>query len=208
MRLERCNDKGNDPEIGRREGANVSRIDGNAPFRRPSRSRVVAVAVLATLFWARITADGEMRDVRLYKSSGDDELDQAILRCADGAYYSPVRIGGIPTEITWVIGYFWWLQSSSFHSANPAGGIAGSCPVRRYYPAVAIRRHLEGKTTVSYRIATDGTTKDAKITESSGTSILDQASLDCVGAYKYAPALHNGRPVEVDGVVSIVWKLR
>jgi protein TonB len=158
-----------------------------------------------TLFWARITPDGKMRDVRLYKSSGDDNLDKSILRCAKGAHYGPVKVGGAPTEFTWVTGYFWWLQSSSFAPASPTGGAAGSCPPRRYYPLVAVRLHLEGKTTVSYRIAIDGTTRYAKVTESSGHPVLDQASLDCVSAFKYFPALRSGQPVELDRSVSIKW---
>jgi TonB family protein len=161
-----------------------------------------------TLFWARIAPDGEMQDMSLYKSSGDDQLDKAILRCAEGARYAPIRIGGTPTEITWVIGYFWWPQSSRFAPASPTGEAASICAVRRYHPLVAVRLHLQGKTTVSHRIAIDGTTRDAKITESSGDPVLDRATLDCVNAFKYFPALHDGQPVEIDRTLFIKWQER
>ena len=161
----------------------------------------------ATLFWTRITSDGIMRDVRLYKTSGDDELDGAILRCAEGGQYAPVDVAGKPTEVTWVLGYFWSPRSSGFAPANPTGESAGRCDVRKYYPRSAIRKDIHGNTSASFHIGVDGTTRDGNITGSSGFAVLDRATLDCVRSFKYFPALHNGQPVVIDRAVGINWML-
>ena len=52
--------------------------------------------------------------------------------------------------------------------------------------------------TYSYRIGTDGSTKDIKLTKSSGDADLDKATLDCVALWKFFPAVQNGKAVEID----------
>ena len=58
--------------------------------------------------------------------------------------------------------------------------------------------------TLHLRVSKLGEVTDADLVQSSGDDALDDAALDAVGGWTYAPALHNGRPVhgETDAVVS------
>ncbi len=87
-------------------------------------------------------------------------------------------------------------------SVGPAHSIA-NC-----YPAISIRLQEQGITKVSFHIATDGTVKDAQVTESSGFPRLDEAAVPCVSRWRYRPAMQNGQPVEVPWQSALKWVLR
>lgn len=58
--------------------------------------------------------------------------------------------------------------------------------------------------TLHLHVSKLGEVTDANLVQSSGNDDLDDAALDAVGGWTYAPALHNGRPIrgETDAVVS------
>jgi TonB family protein len=146
-----------------------------------------------TLVSTRITADGDMRDPTVFKSSGDDALDKAALACADGFHFGPISVGGRPTEVTWVIGFF--AHWSHFIPASPSGDphICGA----RWFPPSAVRRGENGEVVVSYRITVDGNITELAVTQSSGAKDLDQAALNCVSSWRFFPVKQNGEAVEV-----------
>lgn len=160
----------------------------------------------ATLFSFRLTADGTIRGVGLVKSSGDDNRDKAVLACAADKQIEPLKVDGKPAEVRWEMGYFWRPQLSGFSPIDPAGTPV-SCK-ERFYPPRPVKVSAEGTTIVSYHIAIDGNVKDAIVTQSSGSAILDQASMDCVSTWRYVPAMQNGQPVQVDKTLKMSWQMR
>jgi TonB family protein len=75
------------------------------------------------------------------------------------------------------------------------------------YPGSALQSGAEGTVTIVFSIEPDGTTKDAVVTDSSGTAALDQRALDCVATWQYRPAMRDGHPIEVPWVNVITFSL-
>jgi TonB family protein len=75
------------------------------------------------------------------------------------------------------------------------------------YPPPAAARGLEGYVVAKYTVATDGTTKDIEIVESSDP-VFENASIESVEKYRYRPQVIDGTSVEVAGVTTrIVFEL-
>jgi len=71
------------------------------------------------------------------------------------------------------------------------------------YPARAASRGLEGYVIVEYTVTRTGTTRDARVVESS-SSLFERAAVESALKYKYKPRVINGEPVEVPGVRTII----
>jgi TonB family protein len=159
-----------------------------------------------TLLLVRVAADGAMKDPVIIQSSHDGDLDEAALACiANAPRTAPLTHDGKPIEASWVIRVVWQLHGPSFWQFAPAAGAANSCTGS--YPAFAVSKHAQGTTQLSYRVAADGSVKDPVVTRSSGSADLDKASLDCLSAFRYWPATHDGKPVELDRVIDVDWNL-
>jgi TonB family protein len=159
-----------------------------------------------TLLLVRIRADGGMKDPAIIQSSRDPDLDEAALACINNAPRGvPPMQDGKPIEVSWVVRVVWQLHGPSDWQPAPAAGAANSCAGS--YPPPVMRKHVDGTARISYRIAADGAVKNPVVTESSGSPDLDQASLDCVSAFRYWPATHDGKPVELDRTVDVDWNL-
>jgi|SRR5579862_2058022 len=74
-----------------------------------------------TLFWYRLTPDGSLHDISLYRSSGDSDLDNAALACANDEHVRPQFVAGKPTEIVWVGGINWSNAAHVFFEPAPDG---------------------------------------------------------------------------------------
>ncbi|HEX5041969.1 MAG TPA: energy transducer TonB [Candidatus Polarisedimenticolaceae bacterium] len=70
------------------------------------------------------------------------------------------------------------------------------------YPEAARRARIHGTVTVQAVIGRDGTVEDAQIVHSSHR-LLEEASLEAVRQWRYAPVLLHGRPVRVTFVVRV-----
>ena len=73
------------------------------------------------------------------------------------------------------------------------------------YPAIAKNANVSGVVIIEATIGTDGKVIDAKVLRS--VPLLDQAALDAVRQWEYAPTLLNGVPVPVVMTVTINFKL-
>src|SRR5215469_9599879 len=153
-----------------------------------------------TLVSVRITADGEMRDPTLFQSSGDGARDKAALACANGYHIGYVSVGGRPADVRWVLANNLTARGSSFGPAHPPGAENRACK-SGFRP----NRIPNSATTVSYRIATDGTVRDATVTESSGVPVFDSSVVDCVSAWRFFPVTQNGQPVEASQRLQVNW---
>lgn len=97
--------------------------------------------------------------------------------------------------------------------AQPAPPIASPPSVGKphicleYYPQDAVAAGAQGTTPLSYHITVEGTVADLAIAKSSGNESLDYAALVCASAWRYQPAMENGKPVEVPWKAEVRWLL-
>jgi TonB family protein len=161
-----------------------------------------------TILSYRLPLTGEFEDISVFRSSGDSNLDQAAIQCAKAIHAPPFKVAGVPTEISWVTGYFWNIppRRSAFLDVSPAG--SGNICDAPIYPPIAVRKRQEGTVIVAYHVGADGSVKDIAVARSSGFPWLDGAAVTCAEFFHYFPATQNGKPIEVDKLLQFVWKLR
>jgi len=75
------------------------------------------------------------------------------------------------------------------------------------YPRAAQRRNVTGSVDVGFTVAKDGTVTDLRILDSTPGSIFDDAALEAVAEWRFAPAMENGQPVERRTVVRLAFDL-
>ena len=73
------------------------------------------------------------------------------------------------------------------------------------YPADAVQKHIEGTVRLHATIGADGSIKDLQVL--SGPPSLLPASLTAVREWRYNPTLLNGRPIETQEDISVVFRL-
>ena len=77
--------------------------------------------------------------------------------------------------------------------------------VQPIYPPIAKTAHISGTVVLHCIIAKDG--KMLQVEYVSGPPLLMKAAMDAVKQWTYKPTLLNGKPVEVDTTVSVVFDL-
>ncbi|MFN7086904.1 MAG: energy transducer TonB [Burkholderiales bacterium] len=75
------------------------------------------------------------------------------------------------------------------------------------YPLIARRNGEQGTVTLKVLVARDGTPASVTVEKSSGSSHLDAAALEAVGAWRFVPARRGAQPVEAWVLVPIVFRL-
>jgi TonB family protein len=60
-----------------------------------------------TIVSFKIKRDGTVEDITVIKSSGEDDLDQATIRCAETNRYEPATRDGQPVEVPWKFRVDW-----------------------------------------------------------------------------------------------------
>jgi TonB family protein len=65
------------------------------------------------------------------------------------------------------------------------------------YPATAVAQHIAGSVTLEYTVDTSGETRDVHVVEATPPGVFDQAAINAVKHWRYAPPLVNGAAVEV-----------
>lgn len=73
------------------------------------------------------------------------------------------------------------------------------------YPALAKQIHREGRVEMHARIATDGTIQSLEIV--SGDPIFYQSAKDAVSQWLYRPTVLNGRKVEIDTYITVLYTM-
>lgn len=76
-----------------------------------------------------------------------------------------------------------------------------------YYPDGAIRRGQEGRCVVQVAIGADGRIISSALQTSSGFPLLDDACLSAVRGQHMLPATLNGKAIESNASLPIVWQL-
>lgn len=78
---------------------------------------------------------------------------------------------------------------------------------RPAYPMAARRRKMQGLVLLSVLVGTDGRPHGVVVKHSSGFEILDEAALQAVRGWRFAPGSRGGRPVEASVDVPIRFSL-
>lgn len=87
------------------------------------------------------------------------------------------------------------------------GGIPLDCR-RPAYPVEALRYELEGETIVEFLINEEGKVNGKRVVKSSDWKMLDDLVLSSLGACRFSPVTHDGKPVGEKWVKqSFVWTL-
>jgi len=76
------------------------------------------------------------------------------------------------------------------------------------YPAAAIAARQQGRVMLRVRTTASGTVESAQVAESSGFPLLDQAALQAVTNWRFAPARRGGEPVPFDVLIPIRFQIR
>jgi protein TonB len=73
------------------------------------------------------------------------------------------------------------------------------------YPPLARQTRLEGTVRLRAIVGTDGRVREVEML--SGHALLAQAAMDAVLQWRYRPTLLNGRPVDVETQITVVFVL-
>jgi TonB family protein len=65
------------------------------------------------------------------------------------------------------------------------------------YPASAMAGHITGSVTLDYTVDTRGETRDIRVVEAAPPQVFDQAAINAVKRWRYAPMIVNGAAIEV-----------
>jgi protein TonB len=77
--------------------------------------------------------------------------------------------------------------------------------VEPVFPTLARQTGREGRVELHALIGTDGAVRSLQFLE--GDAMFYQSALDAVRQWRYKPTFLNGRPVEVDTHITVIYKL-
>jgi TonB family protein len=158
----------------------------------------------------RVSGNGIVSDAIVKQSSGFVDLDNAAITAVK---FCKFKVSDLITETGSIVSsgkFRFALEGNTqpttkpIEQYKPASNI--SCDVIKY-PAFARAFNKEGKTTVSFIVAVDGTTRNPEIKVSSGSDLLDSASKENIEKCKYSPATLNGAPIESVMQQNFNWRL-
>jgi TonB family protein len=75
------------------------------------------------------------------------------------------------------------------------------------YPPNALAQHLTGSVTLHFNVDTHGETHDIHVVEASSPGVFDQAAINAIKHWRYAPLLVDGVPVEVPVTTRVRFEL-
>jgi TonB family protein len=75
------------------------------------------------------------------------------------------------------------------------------------YPANALTQHISGSVTLTYTVDVRGETRDIQVIEATPTGVFDEAAINAVKHWRYAPMVVNGAAVEVPVTTRVRFEL-
>ena len=75
------------------------------------------------------------------------------------------------------------------------------------YPAIALAQHISGSVTLTYTVDVRGETRDVQVVEATPTGVFDEAAINSVKHWRYAPMIVNGAAVEVPVTTRVRFEL-
>ena len=90
------------------------------------------------------------------------------------------------------------VKASPLYAKNP----------KPEYPSLARRRNWQGTVILSVSVSAKGWVNSATIETSSGHTLLDNSALKTVASWQFLPGTESGRPVTMDVLIPVHFKLR
>ena len=174
-----------------------------------------------------ISRKGDIKDVKVVKSSGNELLDNEAMRVVSmSPAWTPGKVEGKPVDVLFTFPVVFKLQGEETEAAGEAVAFAeveqkptfmGNEPVQftkwvfgqLKYPEEAKEKQIQGRVTLQFTIAKDGNVKDVTVAKSSGSKILDDEAVRIVSmSPQWEPGKHNGEPVNVKFTFPVVFQVR
>ncbi len=174
-----------------------------------------------------ISRKGDIKDVKVVKSSGNELLDNEALRVVSmSPVWTPGKVEGKPVDVLFTFPVVFKLEGEETEAAGEAVAFSeveqkptfmGDEPVQftkwvfgqLKYPEEAKEKQIQGRVTLQFTIAKDGNVKDVTVAKSSGSKILDDEAVRIVSmSPQWEPGKHKGEPVDVRFTFPLVFKLR
>jgi protein TonB len=144
----------------------------------------------------KAVADAMITDFPIYYASGGNDFLGDFVYVDGGFRYLDKRV-------------FLALSNAPPMRVRIGGNVQAAKLVNRVqpvYPAQARQDHVEGTVALHVIIGKDGNVQETSVI--SGPPALVQPTLDAVKQWRYQPTLLNGKPVEVDTQVNVIYQLQ
>lgn len=170
----------------------------------PYRARELGIEGIV-IIEATTDYNGRVASTRILKSI--PRLDQAAVKAVKKWVYEPLVINGRPRRVVFTV-----TIGFSLHQGRTDEALAGVGPpvrLRRVdpiYPEEAKKAGIEGTIVLGATINENGQVTDVKVLES--VPGLDQAAIDALKQWLYAPVRVNGQPVIYTFTVSVRFALK
>ncbi len=165
----------------------------------------------------RTDTEGNVADVRV--KSGKPELAASAVAAFRQFKFKPYLVDGKPMEC--------FIPATAGFHGRAAGPILNFRPVETVpiklrvsqgvldadkihdeppkYPPMARIAHIQGDVVLLVTLSAKGDVAELKVI--SGYPLLIQAAIDAVHQWKYKPHLLNGKPVEVETVITVKFRM-
>jgi TonB family protein len=158
-----------------------------------------------------IKADGSVPVAQLLKSTGYPLLDTACIEAFIDIPMLPATVNGKSVDswddflIAWRLNPPYPYHPPLEKSAPPRVSAEHELPVgEKFYPEAARAEHPRGYCVVHTIVDPTGAVRDASITHSTGSPVLDKACLDAITPARFTLEQHEGLAVEPTDI-AIYW---
>ncbi|WP_420454977.1 TonB family protein [Rubrivirga sp.] len=188
------------------------------------RAGVQGTAVLQFI----VSTEGEVTDLQVIRSAGNDGLDRAAIVAVQDARFRPGRQGGEAVRVRFAVPVTFRIGDAPARPERRApvgevrpgdpeifevaevqpeliGGLAG-LQERVVYPPLAREAGIEGQVVVQFVVNEQGRVEDATVLRTPD-EILSEAALAAVRGLTFRPGRDGGQPVKVRFAVPITFRL-
>ncbi len=169
-----------------------------------------------------ISKKGDIKDVKVAKSSGNELLDNEALRVVSmSPAWTPGKVEGKPVDVLYTFPVVFKIEGETddvpFAVVEQKPAFQGSDTMeftkwvfsQIKYPEEAKEEQIQGRVTLQFTIAKDGNVKDVTVAKSSGSKILDDEAVRVVSmSPQWEPGKQNGEPVNVRFTFPVVFQMK
>ena len=172
-----------------------------------------------------ISKKGDIKDVKVAKSSGNELLDNEALRVVSmSPAWTPGKVEGKPVDVLYTFPVVFKLQDEEVADEPVPFAVVEQKPAFQgsdtmeftkwvfsqiKYPEEAEEKQIQGRVTLQFTITKDGNVKDVTVAKSSGSKILDDEAVRVVSmSPQWEPGKQNGEPVNVKFTFPVVFQMR
>jgi protein TonB len=142
-----------------------------------------------------IEIDGSIKNITVFKSSGNDMLDQAAIQCATNWTYKPAMRNGQPVAVPWKAKVRWAIGRVPQQADGEVVFPVAAAPAHRCAEQTAGLRVM-----LDFKIEPDGAVKDVTVRTATASDDVVKSLIACVSQWRFQPPMLHGQPSE------IVWR--